>query len=121
MLRLEVGQFESVTVEGGPGDSIDRAVVIRGIREKTDAVPVEHAILLQEFGDKDKDWQVQMRSIQKHRGRTYDVLDIVLNDRRRTTYYFDVTDFNYEKEPFETAEVPSFLGKLWTWMRSHRS
>jgi hypothetical protein len=117
MQRFEAGQFGDVTVEGGPGDSIERAIVIKGCCEKTLAAPIEQAILGQEFGEQNKDWQLQMRSLEKHRGRTYDVLDLVLNDRRRTTYYFDVTEFIYKDEPSQPPESSPFFAKFWAWVK----
>ena len=121
MPTLEDGQFPDVIIEGGPGDCIERAIIIKGISREPVAVSIEDAILLQEFGEKDTHWQLQMRSIQKHAGRTYDVLDIVLNDRRRATYYFDFTDFNCKSDPFAPCEPPSFFSKLWDWFQGRRT
>ena len=89
---------------GGPGDSMDRAVLIRGIESTAVGIRVEKQYLTEQFGlsaetaDPQPGWTFQEQRVFYLADRKIDVLDITLPDGSRRSVFFDITCF-YGKVP----------------------
>ena len=46
-----------ITFEGGPGDTMERAVIIRGVSDHALGVEAEYRYLAQAFGRRGRDWE----------------------------------------------------------------
>ncbi len=81
-------KLKGVSVEGGDGSSVERAVIIKapdnvaGIRAEYDWIKKNHP-----------DWQLIKQSVLNTGGKMYDRMDFRTPDGRRATLYFDITDF----------------------------
>jgi hypothetical protein len=82
-----------VRLEGGPGDSPARAVIIKGAPDGIAGSRAEYRYLTERFGQPDVAWRVVRKELLQTDNRTYEVLSIDLADRSRRTIYFDITGF----------------------------
>jgi hypothetical protein len=85
---------------GGPGDSLERAVVIRWINSTAVGIRVEKQYLTEQFGLSAETaaphpgWVITEQAALQHAdGRKFDRLLITLPDRSSRMVYFDVTSF----------------------------
>jgi len=82
-----------ITFEGGSGDTIETAVIIRGASTHSVGVDAEYRYLEQQFGTRTVDWEPGLQSLIKTDDRKYDKIDIRLSDGSHQTVYFDITEF----------------------------
>ncbi len=85
--------FSNVRIEGGQGDTLETAIIIKGAADSSIGVAVEWAILHQIFGQKNKDWMFEGQSLHELNGHGYDLMRLALSDGSKRMIYFDVTDF----------------------------
>jgi hypothetical protein len=97
-----------ITFEGGPGDTIERAVIIRGapnnalgveaeyryLAWKFLGVEAEYRYLAWKFGRPGIDWELVGQGLVESAGHCkYDKMHIKLADGTQRTIYFDITEF----------------------------
>ncbi|MGQ9585877.1 MAG: hypothetical protein ACUVXG_10820 [Anaerolineae bacterium] len=82
-----------VTFEGGPGNTVEAAVVIRGAADHLQGVAAEYGYLTSEFGRRGVDWQLEQQALLKVGGRYYDEMRLRLADGTRQMVYFDLSEF----------------------------
>jgi len=83
----------TLVVTGGPGDSLQTAIVIRKTPRGLSANGAEHLILQQRYGERDRGWHLKALDLVRHEGRTFDVYQITLADGSERSLYFDITDW----------------------------
>src|SRR5215475_13849920 len=81
-----------ISYEGGNGDSVEAAIVVRGARFDLEGTYAEFAWLTQKYGQKDKDWKLLTHSHGKHGTRDIDTFEIQLADGTPVTVFFDCTE-----------------------------
>jgi hypothetical protein len=79
-----------VRFEGGPGDTAERAILIRRAPNNGLGVLAEYGYLTNTFG---RGWVMRSQSLIQLNNRYLDKLDIVLRDGATRTVFFDVTEF----------------------------
>lgn len=82
-----------VTYEGGGGDSLQTAVIIKGAPDHFSGIKAEYDYIETKFGRKNVDWQLVRQSLIREGGRAYDRMEIRLPDGSRKELYFDLTEF----------------------------
>lgn len=85
--------MDEITFEGGPGDTVERAIVIRGAGDGRLGVEAEYQYLARELGRRGVDWQLERQSLLMEDDRHYDEMRILLSDGTRKVIYFDISDF----------------------------
>jgi hypothetical protein len=83
----------TLVVTGGPGDSVETAIVIKKTPRGFSASAAEHLLLTQRYGPGGQAWTLKQQDLLRQHGRTYDMFQIVLDDQSERTLYFDVTDW----------------------------
>jgi hypothetical protein len=84
---------------GGDGDSIEQAVIIRGVTSTAVGIRAEKQYLTERFGlpaeaaDPEPGWILVQQALLHHDGRPHDALSIALPDGRQPTVFFDVSSF----------------------------
>ncbi|HKD84708.1 MAG TPA: hypothetical protein VKB58_08170 [Terriglobales bacterium] len=78
--------------EGGSGDTVDSAIIIRGAQADLIGTYAEFAWLAQVYGQKDRDWRLISHSHGVQRGRDIDTFVLRLQDGTSRTVYFDCTE-----------------------------
>ena len=79
--------------EGGSGDSLANAIVVRGASSHEVGVAAEHKYLGHLLGERERDWKVEQRSLTRLGGRTYETLEITLTAGGERTVVFDITEY----------------------------
>jgi len=87
------GPSREISVEGGPGDTIGTAFVIKGVRDNLEGITIERAILEHMLGERGADWDVAYRKLVAHDGRLFDLFQIRIPEANEHAVFFDVTDF----------------------------
>ena len=82
-----------VTFEGGPGDTIETAVIIRGAPDEALGVGAEYRYLAQQFGQPGVDWELVGQELLESARRRYDKVHVKLADGTERTIFFDITGF----------------------------
>lgn len=91
--------IKPIIVEGGSGETVETAVVIRGTRSSVRGVPAEYQYLEQRFGQPCADWQLIDQSVvEGSDGKHYDLFRLALKDGSEAKVYIDITEF-YSKMP----------------------
>ena len=80
-----------VTLEGGLGNSIENAVIIR-CSDYFAGMGALNKYLEKKCGRFISNWSVRMQMIIKRDGRNYDLISIKMKDGTERTFYFDVTE-----------------------------
>lgn len=78
---------------GGDGSSMEKAVRIIGAENSAQGVQAEYLYLTERFGMRGRDWSLEMQSLVKKEGKSFDVMMIALKDGRGINVYFDITEF----------------------------
>lgn len=81
-----------ISFEGGDGDTIETAVVVRGAGSDLAGTYGEFAWLVNKYGEKDKDWKLISHSHGQHEDRDIDTFEIELKSGTRLCVYFDCTE-----------------------------
>jgi len=81
------------TFSGGPGDSMETAVIIKGARNSSDGVQAEYYYLEKKFGRQNVDWKLDRQRLMGKEGKKFDMMMIILKDGAKKNVYFDITEF----------------------------
>lgn len=84
---------KGITFEGGPGDKVECAVVIRGAANHSAGVLAEYQYLEEKFGEPEVDWKMAGQTLLTHEDRMYDRMEIKLSEGSLIAIIFDITDF----------------------------
>jgi len=91
------GGQTTVAFEGGPGDSPETAVIIRGATNGVAGVEAEYRYLREKFGQQNRDWHLTRQALMRKGDRMFDVMHLELADGSKRTLYFDITEFFRKK------------------------
>jgi hypothetical protein len=83
----------TLVVTGGPGDTLQTAIVLRKTPRGLSAAGAEHVLLGKWFGERNTDWTMKRQVMVQADGRTYDTYVVVLADGSERQLYFDVTEW----------------------------
>ena len=83
----------TLVVTGGPGDSLQTAIVIKKTPRGLSAAGAETMLLQKWFGERGKNWTMKAEKMVQVDGRTYDAYEVLLTDGSERRLYFDVTDW----------------------------
>ena len=83
----------TLVVTGGPGDTIETAIVIKKTPRGLSAAGAEYMLLRKWFGERDANWTMKRQDMLQLEGRTYDTYEVVLTDGSEKRLFFDVTDW----------------------------
>jgi hypothetical protein len=92
LFRPRGSRFGGISFEGGDGDTIETAVVVRGAGSDLAGTYGEFAWLVNKYGEKDKDWKLISHSHGQHEDRDIDTFEIELKSGTRLCVYFDCTE-----------------------------
>jgi hypothetical protein len=82
---------DPVTLAGGPGDSVENAVIIH-CSDYFAGNRAEYQYLEKKCGTFITDWTLDVKMLIKKDGRNYDLIGIKMEDGRKRTFYFDSTE-----------------------------
>jgi hypothetical protein len=83
----------TLVVTGGPGDTLQTAIVIKKTPRGLSAAGAETMLLAKWFGVRNTDWTLKRQEMLQADGRTYDTYQVVLKDGSERQLFFDVTDW----------------------------
>jgi hypothetical protein len=83
----------TLVVTGGPGDSLQTAIVIKKTPRGLSAAGAETMLLAKWFGERGRNWTLKQQEMVQVAGRTYDAYEVVLTDGSERRLYFDVTEW----------------------------
>jgi hypothetical protein len=84
----------TLVVTGGPGDSVQTAIVIKKTPRGLSAGGAELLLLTQRFGRRGQQWSIENQDLLTINGRVFDMFQIVLEgDGSRRCVYFDISDW----------------------------
>jgi hypothetical protein len=83
----------TLVVTGGPGDSLQTAIVIKKTPRGLSAAGAETMLLGKWFGERGTNWTMKRQEMLQVDGRTYDTYSVVLTDGSERRMYFDVTEW----------------------------
>jgi hypothetical protein len=90
-MRNQFGN-KKICFDGGRGDSIDDAVIIRGIKNTVLGVQAEKLYISNKYGQEDNDWYF-LEQVLIVNDKAYDVITIRLADSTFEKIFFDITEF----------------------------
>ena len=80
-----------VSLEGGPGDSVENAVIIH-CSDYFAGGRAQYKYLEKKCGRFITDWTLDVKILIKRDGRNYDLIGIKMEDGTKRTFYFDSTE-----------------------------
>jgi hypothetical protein len=83
----------TLVVTGGPGDTLQTAIVIKKTPRGLSAAGAEYMLLNKWFGVRQADWTLKRQEMLQVEGRTYDTYEVVLTDGSEKRLFFDVTEW----------------------------
>jgi hypothetical protein len=83
----------TLVVTGGPGHTLQTALVIKKTPRGLSAAGAETMLLGKWFGERGRNWTMKQQAMVQVDGRTYDTYEVVLTDGSERRLYFDVTDW----------------------------
>jgi hypothetical protein len=83
----------TLVVTGGPGHTLQTAIVIKKTPRGLSAAGAEMMLLQKWFGERGRDWTMKRQEMVQADSRTYDTYEVVLIDGSERRLYFDVTDW----------------------------
>lgn len=83
----------TLVVTGGPGDTLQTAIVIKKTPRGLSAAGAEYVLLGKWFGERQKQWTLKSQTLLQQEGRTYDAYEVVLADGSEKRLFFDVTEW----------------------------
>jgi len=83
----------TLVVTGGPGDTIQTAIVIKKTPRGLSAAGAEYMLLRKWFGERGSNWTMKRQEMLQVEGRTYDSYEVVLTDGSAKRLFFDVTEW----------------------------
>jgi hypothetical protein len=82
-----------ITFAGGPGDTPQTAVIIKGAPNSQLGIAAEYYYLEKKFGRRNVDWKLLQQQLRHQDGKHFDVMQIQLKDGAKNHIYFDITEF----------------------------
>ncbi|MDP3182922.1 MAG: hypothetical protein Q8M54_08925 [Desulfobaccales bacterium] len=82
-----------IIFSGGPGDSFETAVIIKGAPNSQVGIAAEYYYLEKKFGQPKADWKLLRQKLLHKDGKHYDLMQIQLKDGAKKDIYFDITEF----------------------------
>jgi hypothetical protein len=82
----------TLVVTGGPGDSLQSAIVIKKTPKGLSAAGAELMLLTQRYGVRNKDWTLKQQDLVRVDSKVYDTYRVVLTDGSERSVYFDITE-----------------------------
>jgi hypothetical protein len=82
---------QGVTFEGGSGNSVKEAIIIKGAPSHRHGVEAEYIFMHHKYGRRDVDWKVKMQMLLKE-PPAMDLVQIELADGTINNIYFDLSD-----------------------------
>jgi hypothetical protein len=82
-----------IVFEGGPGNAMDNAVIIKGAQSSWQGIDAEYQYLEKRFGKRNLDWRLKEQRLLHQGKRSFDLMQIELKDGTKKDIYFDITDF----------------------------
>ena len=83
----------TLVVTGGPGDSMQTAIVIKKTPKGLSAAGAELMLLNQRYGTRNTDWTLKQQDLVRAESKVYDAYQIALADGSERSVYFDVTEW----------------------------
>ena len=83
----------TLVVTGGPGDTLQTAIVIKKTPRGLSAAGAEFMLLGKWYGERQKDWTLKRQAMLQVEGRTYDAYEVVLADGSLKRLFFDVSEW----------------------------
>jgi hypothetical protein len=83
----------TLVVTGGPGTSLQDAIVIRKTPKGLSAAGAEMMLLTQRYGKRNTDWTVKRQDLVRIDSKVYDTYQVVLADRSECSMYFEVSEW----------------------------
>ena len=83
----------TLVVTGGPGDTLQTAIVIKKTPRGLSAAGAEFMLLGKWYGERQKDWTLKRQEMLQLDGRTYDAYEVVLADGSLKRLFFDVSEW----------------------------
>src|ERR1044072_2308294 len=83
----------TLVVTGGPGDTLQTAIVIKKTPRGLSAAGAEYMLLNKWFGVRQADWTLKRQEMLQVEGRTYDTYEVVLTNGSEKRLFFDVTEW----------------------------
>jgi tetratricopeptide (TPR) repeat protein len=90
---LQEYSHPDVTFDGGPGDTMETAVLIRGAPTHSIGVNAEYSFLARQFGTRGADWELTLQSLVLVADRKFDKMEVELVSGEQRVVFFDVTGF----------------------------
>jgi hypothetical protein len=78
----------AVTYAGGDGSSLEKAIVVKAQSEMF-GVTAEYDYLAKHYPGYQRDAQ----HVERHKGKSFDVLNVTTKDKKKHVFYFDITSF----------------------------
>ena len=83
----------TLVVTGGPGDTLQTAIVIKKTPRGLSAAGAEYMLLRKWFGERDTSWTMKRQEMLQVEGRTYDCYEVVLANGSEKRLFFDVSEW----------------------------
>ena len=83
----------SIKFAGGPGDSPDNAVIIKGAPNSVAGIQAESRYLQQRFGQENNKWRMFKKDLIQTDGKTFEVITIEMAGGAKRDIYFDISGF----------------------------
>lgn len=99
LLRLELNTHflelsqPGIYFEGGSGETLNNAIIIKGAENGNVGVAIEHQYLDMKFGCRNLTWKIDKQELLVENNRRYNQIDIQLRDGSDRTIFFEITDF----------------------------
>lgn len=85
--------------QGGSGESLEDALVIKGVNKQSEGLDAEYGYVTSKHGVKNKEWRLTGQSIVQEHGKIFDILEIqLISTSEHRIYYFDVSSFPWKKK-----------------------
>jgi hypothetical protein len=82
-----------ISFSGGPGDTLETAVVITGAANSIAGIAAETKYLEKRFGRHNRDWELTRKATFQKDDNYFDRVDIELKNHTTKTIFFDITKF----------------------------
>ena len=82
-----------VEYSGGDGSSKEKAIIITGAANSMEGIAAEYQYLADKYGARGTGWNLEMQSLMQDKGKSYDLMRILLKDGTKIDLFFDITEF----------------------------
>ena len=97
------GNKGEIWYEGGNGESIDEAILVRGAGHDFVGTWAEFAFLNDRFGQMGRDWRLKLHAHGTYGDREIDTVRLEMPNGEQLTLYFDITE-SFGKWPADYFE-----------------